>query len=214
MHMAMWIGLCSQMHEMNTTNMKRRSVFLSALMILLVPVMVMAQTRMGSGNVKVTIEGTSNIHDWIMTSDKGSAQATFTTDASGNPTAISNLNFTVAVKSLKSEKGSTMDNNAYKAMGAEANPNIRFSSATATVKPNGGNSFTITAPGKLSISTGSRDVTLVATGKLNADRSMKIDGSYKLVTTDYNVKAISIMLGAIKTSANVNIVYSLTMKPE
>jgi hypothetical protein len=107
-----------------------------------------------------------------------------------------------------------MDNNAYKAMGADANPNIKFSSASAAVKANGGNSFTITVPGKLSISNGSRDVTLVATGKLNPDRSFKVDGSYKLVTTDYNVKPISIMLGAIKTSANVNIVYSLTMKPE
>jgi hypothetical protein len=34
------------------------------------------------------------------------------------------------------------------------------------------------------------------------------------VTTDYNVKAISIMLGAIKTSANVKIDYTLVMRPQ
>jgi hypothetical protein len=72
----------------------------------------------------------------------------------------------------------------------------------------------VTAPGKLSISSGTRDVTLVANGKVNADKSLSLDGSYKLVTTDYNVKPISIMLGAIKTEAGVNIKYSFVAKPQ
>jgi hypothetical protein len=120
----------------------------------------------------------------------------------------------VNVTTLKSEKGTTMDNNAYKAMVSEKYPAIKFSSASATIQNKGGNTFTVTAPGKLSISSGTKDVTLVANGKVNADKSLTLDGSYKLVTTDYNVKAISIMLGAIKTSANVNIKYSLTAKPQ
>jgi len=106
-----------------------------------------------------------------------------------------------------------MDNNAYKAMAADKYPNLRFVSTTGTVKANGGNSYTLTVPGKLTISSGIKDVTLTATCKVNADKSVSISGSYKLNTNDYNVKPISIMLGAIKTSPDVTINFSMNVKP-
>jgi hypothetical protein len=199
---------------MRTIQKRIKRIALVVAMLFLLPMASFSQERVGTNNAKITIKGTSNIHDWIMTSEKGSCSTSFAYDASGNPTAINNLNFIINVTTLKSEKGSTMDNNAYKAMAAEKYPAIKFVSNSGTVKANGGGSYTITAPGKLTISSGTKDVTLVATGKMNADKSIKVDGSYKLNTTDYNVKAISIMLGAIKTSPDVTILYSLTMKPE
>lgn len=174
-----------------------------------------AQTKYTSGgNAKIVVNGTSNIHDWILQSSKGSCNGTMLLDGSGNLTGIQGLGFTMAVQTLKSEHGSQMDNNAYKAMTADKTPNISFSSESATVTAKGGGAYTISAPGKLQISSGTKQVTLVANAKMNADRSLTIDGAYKLVTTDYNVKPISIMLGAIKTSANVTINYSLVMRPQ
>ena len=203
------------MQVMRTIQKKLEQIGSLLLVIfLLIPGAAFTQVKMGSNSTKVVIEGTSNIHDWIMTSTSGSTSGTWTVDAAGIPLALTNLNFIVNVTTLKSEKGSTMDNNAYKAMAADKYPAIKFTSTSATIQPKGGNAFTVTAPGKLSISSGTRDVTLVASGKVNADKSLSIDGSYKLVTTDYNVKAISIMLGAIKTSADVNIKYSLVAKPQ
>lgn len=214
MHITVWIGLCTQMQVMRTIQKKLEQIGSLLLVILfLLPGVALTQVKMGSNSTKVVIEGTSNIHDWIMTSTTGSTSGTWTVDAAGVPIALTNLNFIVNVTTLKSEKGSTMDNNAYKAMASDKYPAIKFSSTSATIQPKGGNAFTVTAPGKLSISSGTKDVTLVANGKVNADKSLTLDGSYKLVTTDYNVKAISIMLGAIKTSADVNIKYSLTAKP-
>lgn len=139
---------------------------------------------------------------------------TFQQDAAGVITGMSNLNFSMNVNTLKSKHGSTMDNNAYKAIGAEKYPTIKFTGASGTVKSNGANSYTITAPGKLTISSGTKDVTLTATCKVNPDKSLTISGSYKLKTTDYNVKAISIMLGAIKTSPDVTINYNMSVKPQ
>ena len=179
--------------------------------LFLMTVLVSAQTR-GTNAGKIVIEGTSNIHDWVMTSSAGNFSANIVTDAAGVPTSISNLSFQVSITSLKSQKGSTMDNNAYKAMAADRYPQIRFSSTAASIKPGAGGAFTVTAPGKLAISSGEKDVTLIAVGKVNADKSITFDGSYKLTTTDYNVKPISIMLGAIKTSPDVKIVYNLTVK--
>jgi hypothetical protein len=57
-------------------------------------------------------------------------------------------------------------------------------------------------------------VTLTATLKVNADRSVTVDGAQKLKTTDYNVKAISIMLGAIKTSPDVTVKFNMNVKPQ
>jgi polyisoprenoid-binding protein YceI len=188
---------------------------LAILFILALPFQSTAQSKYSTnGTGKVVVSGTSNIHDWKLTSAKGTCTGTFTVDGAGALTSISGLSFSVSVSTLKSEHGSQMDNNAYKAMGAEKNPNITFSSSNATITPKGGNTYSISAPGKLQISSGTKDVTLVATGKVNADKSVSIDGSYNLVTTDYNVKAISIMLGAIKTSPKVTVNYSLVMKPQ
>lgn len=174
-----------------------------------------AQTNYSSNGVaKTVIVGTSNIHDWEMVSDKGNCIITLQQDAAGNLTGMTGLNFTMNVNTLKSSHGSQMDNNAYKAIGSDKYPTIKFTGGAGTVKSNGGNSYTITAPGKLTISSGTKDVTLTATCKVNADKSISVSGSYKLKTTDYNVKAISIMLGAIKTSPDVTINYSLSAKPQ
>lgn len=178
-------------------------------------VSILAQTNYSSNGVaKTTIVGTSNIHDWEMVSDKGNCTLTMQQDAAGTITGVTNVNFTMNVNTLKSSHGNAMDNNAYKAMAAEKYPTIKFTGTTGTVKSTGANSYTITAPGKLTISSGTKDVTLTATCKVNADKSLSITGSYKLKTTDYNVKAISIMLGAIKTSPDVTINYNMSVKPQ
>ncbi len=181
---------------------------------ILAPVFLLAQPYTTNGAAKIVVAGTSNIHDWTLTSNYGTCTGTYEIDGAGIITGLTNLGFTMTVTNLKSTHGNNMDNNAYKAMAADKYPNIKFNSAKATITSNGGGNYSITAPGKLMISSGTKDVTLVATGKMNADKTISITGSYKLVTTDYNVKAISIMLGAIKTSPNVTINYTLTMKPQ
>ena len=195
--------------------MRRQGMNLMILLIAIAaPVILHAQSYTTNGAAKIEVVGTSNIHDWTLTSSYGTCTSTVGTDGSGIITSMTNLGFTMTVTNLKSTHGGTMDNNAYKAMAADKYPTIKFNSTSVTVKSNGGGNYSITAPGKLSISSGSKDVTLVATGKMNADKSISVNGSYALVTTDYNVKPISIMLGAIKTSANVTINYTLTMKPQ
>ena len=166
-----------------------------------------------SGSVKTTIYGTSNIHDWEMSSPNGTCSFSLNMDAGGNLTGVSNVNFQMAVKSLKSKHGNQMDNNAYKAMAADKYESIRFQGSGGTVKGSGGN-YTLTVTGKLNISSGTQNVTLTANCKVNADKSVTVDGSYKLNTNDYNVKPISIMLGAIKTGENVTIKYNMVAKPQ
>ncbi|NDC76523.1 MAG: YceI family protein [Chitinophagia bacterium] len=166
------------------------------------------------GEVTTTILGTSNIHDWEMVSRKGACTLSLRIDAAGALTGVGNVRFTVPVNSLKSEQGSQMDNNAYKAMDEENHPTIRFEAGTATLRPAASGAYGIIVDGRLSISSVTRDVTLSAMAKVNPDRSVTIEGSYPLLTTDYNVKPISVMLGAIRTSEKVTIRYVMTLKPK
>lgn len=176
--------------------------------------MVRAQTNFSTQTMSTIIAGTSNIHDWELVSNKAACSLQLNFDASGKPVSIANVQYAIQVNTLKSKHGSQMDNNAYKAMNAESHPAIKFTGNSGTIKPGSAGSYVVSVPGKLSISNGTRDVVLTASLKVNADRSVSIEGSQKLNTTDYNVKPISIMLGAIKTSADVTVKYNMNVKAQ
>ncbi len=184
------------------------------LLMSFLPLSLGDQAYAANNNVKITVSGTSNIHDWDLISEKGSCTMTVDMDAAGVITAFRNLNFSIPVNTLKSKHGDKMDNNAYKAMNASTSPTVVFKSSSVGLKSSGANAYTVSAPGKLTINNVTRDVTLTGNCKVNPDKSVLVTGSYKLTTTDYNVKPISIMLGAIKTGAGVTILYNLTAKPQ
>lgn len=77
--------------------------------------------------VKVTVDGTSPMHNWTMASTGG----TFSGQVAGN--AINNVKFTMPAKNLKSEKGKMMDNKAYDALKADKNPTITYTANTMAI---------------------------------------------------------------------------------
>jgi polyisoprenoid-binding protein YceI len=164
------------------------------------------------GGVKITIEGTSNIHDWEMNSDKGAVAVEFNFASSGIISGLSSLTFTLPVESLKSEHKS-MDKNTYNALRSNDHSNIVFTASTANITFSGNsNQYHLTAKGKLTISGVTKDVVLNATGVVNPDKSITYTGTHKLKMTDYNVKPPSLMLGAIKTGSDITVKFNLTVK--
>lgn len=163
------------------------------------------------GGVKLVIEGTSNIHDWDMKSDKGYCSSLFDISKTGTLNGVSYINFTVPAESLKSEhKG--MDKNTYKALNTEKYSNISFTASSVTVKPNGTVGYLLTVKGRLTISGVTKDVVLTANGTMNADKSISYNGAYKIKMTDYNVEPPTIMLGAIKTGEFVTVKFDLLLR--
>ncbi|MEO8413996.1 MAG: YceI family protein [Ginsengibacter sp.] len=199
---------------MKTSPAKIPTIFLSfglLLCCLFLTSSGIAQTKYQStGGVKIIIEGTSNIHDWDMKSDKGTCAGVFDISNSGSLTGMSVLNFSVPAESLKSEHTS-MDNNTYKALNTKKYSSINFTAASATVKSDG-SGYILTAKGKLTISGVTKDVVLTAKGVVNADMSITYTGSYQLKMTDYNVQPPSIMFGAIKTGNNLVVKFNLLLK--
>lgn len=171
-----------------------------------------AQTKYQSvGGVKLVIEGTSNIHDWDMKSDKGYCSSLFDITKEGTLNGVSFINFTVPAESLKSEH-SGMDKNTYKALNTAKYSNISFTASSVTVKPVGAAGYLLTAKGRLTISGVTKDVVLTANGNMNADKSISYTGAYKIKMTDYNVEPPSLMLGAIKTGEFVNVKFDLLLR--
>ena len=167
-------------------------------------------TYQTAGPVKIKVQGTSNIHDWEMNTDKGNSTAVFVTDAKGVINGLNSLTFTMPVESLKSEH-SGMDKNAYKAMHSNKYASLTFTVLSATIKP-AGNNYQVFSKGRLTISGVSRDVDVTGVCTVNADKSIALNGSYKLKMTSYNVTPPSIMLGAIKTGDDITVNFNLLFK--
>ncbi|THU39551.1 YceI family protein [Niastella caeni] len=163
-----------------------------------------------NGSVKLIVEGTSNIHDWDIKSEKGVCSADFMFTPTGHLGGMTALQFTVPAESLKSNNKS-MDKNTYKALNTDKYNTISFVANNAAIKPNGAG-FTLVTRGKLTISGVTRDVELTANGVLNPDKSITYSGTYKLKMTDYKVTPPSIMLGAIKTGDAVTIKFDMVLK--
>ena len=195
---------------MKISSCNKRSLLIVAL--LAICTITHAQIKYQSiGGVKLVIEGTSNIHDWDIKSDKGYCSGIFDISTTGILNGVSYINFTVPAESLKSEhKG--MDKNTYKALNTAKYASISFTAASVTVKPAGSTNYFLTARGRLTISGVSRDVVLTATGVMNTDKSITYSGTYPLKMTDYNVDPPSLMMGAIKTGDLVTVKFNLLLK--
>ena len=180
--------------------------------LLVMGTMTHAQVKYQSvGGVKLVIEGTSNIHDWDIKSDKGSCSSIFDISKTGSLNGVSYINFTVPAESLKSEhKG--MDKNTYKALNTAKYASISFTAASVTVKPAGSTNYFLTARGRLTISNVTKDVVLTATGVMNADKSITYSGAYQLKMTDFNVEPPTAMLGTIKTGNLVTVKFNLLLR--
>ncbi|GEO11563.1 YceI family protein [Segetibacter aerophilus] len=165
------------------------------------------QAKFRAQNGSVQVAGTSSLHDWTEKSDKGGGEATFSFN-NDKLADLAALTFSVPAKSLKSEHN-MMDNNTHKALNAENNPNITFVAGSGSVTPIDANTYSIKASGRLTIAGNTRETEVIATGKVNADKSISVSGSKKFKMTEYGVKPPTAMFGTIKTGDEITISYNL-----
>ena len=169
-----------------------------------------AQAKYHAQTMDVTVSGTSTLHDWEMKSSKGQVDASIL--FANNILTLSGLSFNFPSESLKSGH-SMMDNNTYKALKTEKNPNISFVLTSGNVTPSGANTFLFNGMGSLTIAGTTIQTDLVATLKYNPeDKSFTCTGVKKFKMTQYGVKPPTVMLGTIKTGDEISIAYNLNIK--
>lgn len=193
--------------NLSTSITNRIKLFLVTLP-LLIPIFQYGQQMSA---VRITVEGTSNIHDWTMQADKGTGNVAINLGANNVIANLGNLSFSMAAEALKSEH-KAMDKNTYKAMNTDKFPTISFAAPTSSIKSTGGSSFSVVAHGKLTISGVSKNTDLTAACTVNADKSFTCNGAYKLKMSQFNVTPPSIMFGTITVGDDITVKYTVTYK--
>lgn len=179
-----------------------------AVSLMLMTLVSFAQSYSLSGSPVITIAGTSTMHDWTMTSNEATCQATFETDANGSPTKIISLTLNIPAESLKSGKGA-MDKNAYNALKTDKNKLINFQISAAQIIGK-----TVTSNGNLTIAGTSKPTDVSATFETLGDKSVQFKGSKKMKMTDYKVEPPTFMFGSIKTGDEITIRFELKLSPK
>ncbi|MBN7816237.1 hypothetical protein [Algoriphagus pacificus] len=85
-------------------------IILSVLLFMVSPIYGQQSYKL-SGAQKLTVSGTSTIHDWQMVANDNTSGTAELTIEKGNLVSIQSMTINLPVKSLKSGKGG-MDNNA------------------------------------------------------------------------------------------------------
>lgn len=134
----------------------------------------MSAQAISGKSVKVAVNGTSPMHNWVMKSNAG----TFTGTVDGN--TINNVKFVMPAKNLKSEKGKMMDGKAYEALKAAKNPNITFTAATLPIGKG-------TLSGKLSVAGVTKTVSFPVTVAKNG-ASYTISGTENLKMSEFGME--------------------------
>jgi polyisoprenoid-binding protein YceI len=152
----------------------------------------------------VTINGTSNFHDWDenVGTVSGDASINWNGDKSFG---LSALSIKMDVHSIKSTEGSAMNNNTYKALKADNNPSITFIlTAPITVKANAPeNNFS--AKGNLTVAGVTKPVEMQVKLSMQTKDKLVFEGSQKIKMTDYGVKPPTALFGTLKTGDDITI---------
>jgi polyisoprenoid-binding protein YceI len=201
---------------MKNLNKKILSIVLimaGTLAIVTVPLHAGAQStyRLTPGKeVSIKVLGTSNVHDWVLTSIAMDSQGEFKMD-DDQLKGLSGFTFSLNAKSLKSEHES-MDARTYKTMRADQYPRITYKLSSAVITQIQKNKYSLKATGDLSIAGVSQTIVLMITATINPDNSISCSGSQNIKLTDYKIDPPSFMLGAMKVKNDLTIQFNLTYK--
>ncbi len=143
----------------------------------------------------LTIEGTSTVHDWIVSAN--AMHGTLTTNGSQPKT----INFEVNVADILSERGPTMDNKMHEALKQEEHPTISFKLSKLK---NG----TILL-GLLTIAGVEKNVEIDTKTDTTGD-GLKIKGEKKIVLQDFGMEPPTAMFGQIIVGDEVTVKFDLS----
>jgi hypothetical protein len=169
------------------------------------------QANYRSSNYSLVIKGTSNLHDWQSTANEVRANGGMTVDASGLK-SIGWFQVEVPVKTIKSTKGSIMDNKTYDALRANDHPNIYFKLDKVAGMNNRGGVYDINVVGNLFIAGVNNKIEMYVQGKTGGDGSITFSGSKKLKMTDYKIKPPTALMGTMTVGDEIEIVFQVTLK--
>jgi len=155
----------------------------------------------------VTIKGTSNIHAWTEKVETVSGDGVVNWNSDGTFDLFS-INIKMNVHSIKSDMGSIMNNNTYKALKADDHPEIIFT-LTSPINsiPGQANEKAIVAKGNLTIAGVTKAIELQTKVFISDKTKLAFEGSETINMSDYGIKPPTALLGTLKTGNAITITF-------
>ena len=163
-------------------------------------------------SAKITIAGTSNVHDYTATTTTVSltrvqigavAGDTFWEDVQ-TAGGLQAFDITIPAESLKSSKDG-LDKNMYKALKTKEHANITFS-----LKSLSGTPGTLTATGTLTVAGVAREVTLPLK-TVKKDDKLAVSGSIDVLMTDHGIAPPKAMMGMVKAHPKITVTFEVLL---
>ena len=181
-------------------------VILSVLLFMVSPIYGQQSYKL-FGTQKLTVSGTSTIHDWQMVARDNSNGTAELTIENGKLVSIQSMTIEMPVKSLKSGKGG-MDNNAYEALKEKKYPSVKFvMSEFISVTGN-----SVKVKGKLIIAGTEKSILLEATYAVNGG-SIRFKGVHDIAFTDFKIDPPTAVFGTIKTGDKLTLGFETSFSP-
>jgi len=165
---------------------------------------------------KLWIDGTSNLHGWTCKAEKLEASVDLDAAAAAQvsvapPKALKRVQVKVPVKSLKCGHGA-MDDNLYKALNADASPEVSYILATFEATPGDAkDTFTLHTVGTLTVAGKENKVSMDVVATRLADGTVKATGMVPIKMSDFGIKPPTAIFGRLKTGDEVKINFELTV---
>jgi len=190
----------------NSTSSAKITAGILAMAVILISMTTFGQGHYAqNGTSRISISGTSTMHDWTMTSDKATYDAVFENNSQRDQLQLISLVVSVPAESLKSGKGG-MDKNAYSALKTDKNKQITFQLASGKI-----DGKTIRCLGTLTIAGTTKQIEVEATYTILPEGSIQCKGSKKLAMRDYNVEPPSFMFGTVTTGNEITVSFDVTL---
>ncbi len=155
----------------------------------------------------IRIFGTSNIHDWEMYVELQTKTPDYTIP-NNTIKDLKDIQFKIEGIKLKSLE-SAMEKKAHKALKLPDFPFISFHLKKITIRNHKATSFSGFAIGTLTISGQSKDVRLPIKGNFLGKKKLNLMGHIDLKMSDFKIEAPTAFFGAITTTDEIKILYSL-----
>jgi polyisoprenoid-binding protein YceI len=176
-------------------------------------VAVTAQTPLTIDKAKITIAGTSNVHDYTATTAAATVtRVQFGTDVAGaafwdevqKPGVLTAFDLEIKADTLKSSKDG-LDKNMYKALKTKEHPLITFG-----LKRMEGTSGALKAVGILKIAGVEREVTLPLKTVRKGD-NLAVSGEIDVLMTDYGIAPPKAMMGMVKADPKITVTFDVLL---
>ncbi len=188
-------------------NAKKSILILLVAGILFLPYLIQAQTAYKGKQNKMSVVGSSTLHEWESEVTQVESKGSFTLE-NNKLTGIKDVTVKIVVTSIKSTKGKTMDNKTYEAFDSDKNPNITYKLTSAKITGSGPD-YTVAATGSLTMAGTTKPITMTAKGKVLSNGDVQITGTHKFSMKDFNMVPPTAMMGTIKVGEEVEVKYDV-----